>query len=652
MTSKISFSRLRMEDLKHRLSMIIISVFLFFMNDVLYYLTLQSNLRSEDHRIVEEFVRVFASGAYWQVYLITSLAALLGINAFHFLHNRSRVDFQLSLPISRKKQFWMIVSNGFFIFFLPFLVSILVQTLITTALGAMCSGYFTWVLKGLISGLLSFLIIYFLMVVCMLLTGQIYVAIMAFLVFNSYTFVVVRLVLETLSSSFFQSYRVMADGLDALLHHLSPFMLCITLVEDYSVAGVVFTVLWILVLILASFWLFQIRPAESAGIAMAFSRGKLLIKTMITVPMGIVVGLFLSSVAGLENGILLYLGSILGGVIFHGIIECIYQNDIRALWSHRKHLLGNLILIVAVILVFDVDLIGYDSYCPKADQLDGIKVEDSGASFTEYFEAQEERTIQLSSENCEKIIEKLQEIIAKNKNGNDAIQADDIFYHVNVEYYKKNGKKVKRSYEMNTEDHDSLLNLLYDTDEYRHNIYRIYSADAEKIIDIQIHHPEMVGSPVLSEAEQKELLSIFKKEWDQMTYETMKKEYPIATIEIAYSLSGSGIQDAVENYSIYPEFTKTIAFMKDHDCKMGASAANLKLVDLQVIKYNDAGENNEAHINDQDKIDSVKDKLYYQELRGNTYSMGNFTADIYARDIHNQEYLLYADQETMDLLLK
>ncbi|MDO4976476.1 MAG: DUF6449 domain-containing protein [Eubacteriales bacterium] len=651
MTSKISFSRLRIEDLKHRLSMIIISFFLFFMSDILYYLTLQSYIHSEDYRIVEEFVRVFASGSYWQVYIIISLAALLGINAFHFLHNRSRVDFQMSLPISRRKHFWMIASNGFLIFFLPFLLSILVQTLITTALGVMRAGYFTWIVKGFVSGLLTFFLIYFLMAVCMLLTGQIYVALMAFLVFQSYTFVVIRLVLETLSTSFFQTYRVMADGMDTIFKMLSPFMVCVTMVENYSITCLVAAILWIFVLILASYWLFQIRPAESAGVAMAFSRGKLLIKTMITVPMGIVVGLFLSSVAGLENGILLYLGSILGGVIFHGIIECIYQNDIRALWSHRKHLLANLILIVAVILVFDVDLIGYDSYCPKAEQLEGIKIEQSGASFTEYFEAQEERNIQLSNENCEKIIDKLQEIIEKNKN-NNVLQADDNIYYVNVDYYKENGKKIKRTYKIHEEDHDSLLDLLYDTEEYRHNIYRIYSTDAEKIIDIKVCHPEMVGFPALSDAEQKELLSILKEEWDQMTYEKMKKEYPIATIEISYSLSGSGIQDAVENYSVYPEFTKTIAFMKAHDCKMGASAANLKLINLQVVKYNDTGENNEVLITDQDKINAVKDKLYYQELRGNSYSLRKVVGDIYARDNRNQEYLLYADQETMDFLLK
>ena len=99
--------------------------------------------------------------------------------------------------------------------------------------------------------------------------------------------------------------------------------------------------------------------SEKADTAMAFKITEPVVRFMIAVPVGILVGMLFFSIQydyGFTTSVLwLVFGGLLGGFLCHGIIEAFYKGDIKKCLSHKVQMLVTMVLaaVIPVLFVFE-----------------------------------------------------------------------------------------------------------------------------------------------------------------------------------------------------------------------------------------------------------------------------------------------------------
>ena len=670
MTSKISSIKVRTEDMKHRLAMILISVFLFFMKDLFLFISVQNvtadkSLTQERIRVeVMNVIRGFTTGNSAHMMYLVPFAMLLAIQGFHFLHSRSRVDLMHSLPVSRGRIFRTILGNDLVIFLVPYLLSLLVETLYVQYLGFMGKDYMRWLAMGMVFSILIFLMHYLLMVFCMIITGQSFVSFLAFGVFELYAPLFVTFNLQAYAEKFFRTFCSLPSVLSLILNCLSPGTLGFQMATGRTMfwtnvePGVYFpyvvAVLWIILLLTVSYLAYVRYPSERAGSAMVFRRGRKLIKLLIVVPLAMFTGLLFHEISMGRSYVWLYFGVVFGVLLFHGIVECIYRFDIRGLWSGKVDLVFIMVAAVLCVLCFDVDIIKYDQRVPDATQVSSVKVTDynynghnSGVSKG------------IPAEHAGKLLDILNQIAGEVDTTSDQDQ------YIRVSYYYGSGREAEREYNVREETYQALQHELYSIKDYKEAIYSIYSLEAGQIKEITNTHPLASTTLNLNEDQKNELLSLLREETDALSYEEITTRQPVTTLTISFRRKESntetypeGYSEVDEDYPIFPSYTKTIAFLQGQEAVVGATPADSAVSQIVLSHFvgeaADGGYEYENYtIKDQAFIDSVKGKLYFTDLSAQNTHNRNFTENSYVTvKIGSVDYTCDADSQTLAEIYK
>ena len=107
------------------------------------------------------------------------------------------------------------------------------------------------------------------------------------------------------------------------------------------------------------------------------------IRDRITIPSGLGIGLIFYMIPEDSSKTAWWIfGMILGTILVHGILEVIYEMDFRRFFRRKVQLmiLGGVVAICA--LTMKMDLLGYDSYFPAYDNLQGVVISVSNLSYT------------------------------------------------------------------------------------------------------------------------------------------------------------------------------------------------------------------------------------------------------------------------------
>lgn len=576
MTSKISFSKLCREHLRHHSAVIIMTIFYFLIQILTFVLEIQNTLNNPDlqRNHLQTCINDQTEPGFALALFAMLIAAVLAFDAFRYLHSKKQTDLYGSLPITRSTMFRIISLNSFLIFFVPLVISLVIETVITAAIGY-CSGT---VIQNMLLVLLcmtaAFLISWVTAALAMVMTGHSLVALLGFGVFGCYAPVVLRYLIPSYAGTFFATY---ADNSGFhILTYFSPFSLISGLTVDYNtwkfsehdsylwatIAGIVIVGILVYILYLK-------RPAEAAGRAMAFQKANPVIRFLLVIPLALYSGIYLNQLSLRNSTLWLFIGIILGTFIFHGIVECIYQFDIRALISHKKQLAASMILCFLFTAVFITDAFGYDSYIPKEKDLLSLEISmNSLMADNEYWGKEPDG---ISGENLEKALSLIQSIIDKNEErggsadyANSADYADSSNYDsVTVTYTLKNGGTRERAYSIDTQDEKALLDNLFATEDFKDDIYSLYTADRSKIRKIEWDDCIDYETIKLTEKEQDEFLDTYLAELTTLTYSEMRTISPVSELTIMHK-SASNTENTVDTYYIYPSFTKTIALLKKH----------------------------------------------------------------------------------------
>lgn len=404
MMSRNSCSKGLVRDcMRRNLWAIVLSTVGFFMAQLLPVLmTAQHSLSSHKQDLVN--MSAADAAASWEGYVesvgqmlggqnpfvklaVIVLAITCGVSMFAYLHNRRKVDFYHSLPISRSRLFAVNYATGALCALVPYLV-----LHVLSIVGACAMGFGEAVNASLIGVIVSNVIFFFLLyamaavttivcgntIIALLLGLWVYfgptlatalwqglkgmffqtyatdVSMTSLLFSNKFAPLIEYFGVNgtKMSSSAVENYVVNYAGLQATN---TAAQSAVGLLIGYAVAAIVITAL--------ALFLFRIRKSERAGTALAFNPIKLPIKIIICAVMGVAFAEIFKMLV-YESKLWFWVGLVLGTVIFHCVVEIIYAFDFRAIVRKPVQLVVILAVLCAGLLTMQFDVFGYDTWLP------------------------------------------------------------------------------------------------------------------------------------------------------------------------------------------------------------------------------------------------------------------------------------------------
>lgn len=672
MTSKISLTNLRRENIKHRLGMILVTYFFFFLSVLAFLIQVQNTCSREDLR-PEQISADITQLSYPEMgmgMLAMGAAVLLAISSFRYLHSKTEVDFYHSLPVRRREILYLLMTNDLVIFAAPLLFVLMFRCIVAAAAGYFAGAFLIHSLWSLICYTAVFAVVYLTMSMAMLMTGNTFIGLLGFCVFAGYSPVMLCYLQPSLANTFFKTY---CGGMahSALFDYFSPISLSNKLfgladvwewrehIVHLAVIGV-----WVAVLLVINYVLFEKRPSEMAGKAMAFPVWNPVIRFLLVVPAAVYVGLALYSVSFTSFKLWIIVGVVIGGFFAHGVIECIYRFDVRGLWSNKRQMLISIAAAFIIVGFFWADVSGYDSYIPAEKELASIGLENSSDN---YFWGKERAGV--SGDVMKGELAVLDKVVSENDENTDIYSdgsADETrgYESYVVRYKLKNGNEVRRQYIFSPELKDELMEQVYGTIEYKKDVYSLYTADWSLVTDIQLVYPGSSETLVLTKEQRTELFRCYLEDHAALDYKTAKTMLPFGQLTIMHKYAEDAAKNPyadiedTDSYHLYPSFKKTIKYLQEElKIDLKTSMKDIKITALEVSRYPEGSDEQEKfEIYDEEFIESIKDRLCYgDEMWTNGMEAMDASVDLTATvltDTGEESHIVYTDFETMEKIKK
>ncbi len=681
MTSRISYSKLGKEDRKRSLGITLVTVFFFLIKEILFVMGIQNAISdqiSESYQNLLSTIIRLAQPGMSATTAVIGLAMLSAASHFYYLHSRKKEDFYESLPIKRGTFFFMQVKNSIRIFVIPLIVALLFECIVATVTGFFTAGFFQAVLTSFFSYLLIFASSWLTMALAMIMTGHIIVGLLGFGVFATYFPLVIKNIFPYFAEIFFKTYtsgsgQSLLDQLD----YLSPVALGFKVTEnvnwnwEHRIKYMMAVVCWIVILSLICCILYKKRPSEAAGRAMAFPKANSAIRILLVIPSALYGGFALYTMALDSYMLWMIVGILLGAVLIHGLIECIYQFDVRAFFSCKKQLGITIVAAFLILGIFWGDWFGYDRYFPKESQIQSIRIVPSSMDSGDFWGRQKGG---LEGEEMKAALSIIKESAVAGKKSEKresqsyrsygifkvpvpASTSESYGKNIHVTYELTGGKQISRSYELSEKFLKKLYSKVYTSKDFKKNLYSLYSVNYADITGTIWSNGIESQTLNLSQEEKKSFFDTYLSELNALTYEEASTVAPVGILTLNHKESVQ-TESTFENYFIYPSFKETLSFLQKKGIKTGETIQDLNITRLEVQWYNEKkGEYDSYQVKDKTQINQVKDKLICQDMRNvPVYESVNSEADvtvIYQNESGSTgEAMCFLDQETVEQLKK
>lgn len=565
--------------------------------------------------------------------MTAGIALISAIQGFSFLYSKKKMDFYMGMPVKRKKRFFVVWLNGILLYVLPYLLGLGISLQIAALNGAVDKTVLQSAVVGFGANLCAYLGIYHMVMVSVMLTGNVIITLLGVLVFGVYEFVV-RILISGYQEVFFRYFS--SYGIDTS-PVLSPFTMYMKLGDSFNYTNTV-SVKYVLCLLgfalvmgLLSYVCYLKRPAEAAGRAMTFSVTRPVIKILLTVPAALLAGGVTFDAVDFDpqrsmqgiGWVIFFMA--LAVVLGSGLIQVIYEFDIRGAVHKKYHILISGGITAMIFFIYQFDLFGYDSYIPKQDQIESIAFvpEDYELGYSTHFDEATGRYVStgeyadryMELKNIEEIRElaaismkeygKLNAAIQKISVPEDD-QEEQWWSYTTLIYRLKNGRKVSRTLWVNVEDErtQELLDSIIGSKEFKEGFWmcasdRINGLLEESRYEVRTVYGNQIYSEGLTLEETREFLEIYRKDLEKANFTDIRTCVPagMLTITLSEAIKGSDYLNAYgkiakstrswEIYqNIYPFCKESIAYLKDHGCYMEGQLKLEDVAKIQVVNRN------------------------------------------------------------------
>ena len=604
MTSKNLFFNLMKEDLRRRLwAVILASIVFFFILPIATVMLLQHYLapnrialissKTEWLETVSEIVGNYLgnSGNFLLIAAAVVGAIICGISGYAFLHSKKQVDFYHSLPVKRETIFFVHFIDGILIYLIPYSIAMLLSWLICLLFGVVSGEMLLMSLGGLLFYLIIFLSFYLFTILATLLTGKLIITLFGVAVLFLYV-PVIRLLLFAYKNEFLETIynNTSASEIGSqIANWLSPISQSIWLSGQYEGDGINFVVallgfaVFAALMLTVCVFLYKKRKSEKAGTAMAFTVSEPIIRILIAIPVGLGFGIILLMIqyqsSGLGACLWLCFGAAIGAFLAHGIIESLYQFDVKKCLSHKLQLLGTIVVTAAIAMSFFYDWFHFDSYLPKKEEIRTMAINcyqltdrqdyyDNG-SYEGGMEYTMEHMALESFDAAYEIAKLCSAHVAKTK-GNSGFSWPENSYLTNIviKYELRNGRSVYREYSYNAYEIMDLLAELYRQEEYKKQTYQVLKLEelGAVVTGIECTKAMKEVNLTLDQAEREQLLALYQKEMMALEFSELVTTPPVGTISFMTEVRSGKNSGKVYRYQmyLYPSMRGTLDFLSRH----------------------------------------------------------------------------------------
>nr|WP_297282518.1 hypothetical protein [uncultured Agathobaculum sp.] len=484
------------------------------------------------------------------------MAIVCGVAMFAYLHARQKVDFYHSLPISRTQLFVNNYLTGVIFAVSTYVVMLAIALACTFAMGFGAAVDWSAIGGAVLSHLIVFLLLYALTVLTTVVCGNTVIALLL-LAWVMLSPMLVYMLYSGLCNKFYQTYTMQSVNMKAVFH-LSPLVQFFSLdglhyerveyVEQTSALGLLLVYLVVAVAVtVLSWYLFRIRKSERAGVALAFMPAKLPIKVYMCLVMGVAFGLVFNMIAG---DFWLWVGLVLGTVLFHWIVEMIYAFDFHAIFAKPVHLAAILVVLFAGTLCMKFDVTGYDTWLPDRNSIQAVSISGS---------AEEKLT---GADNIDAVYQ-LAEMGTQVNQG--ALYEEGNYRGLTLRFWLS-GRTAMRYYLLpDNEEVNALCNQVYFSEEYKRVALPLFQVDldqqnAENRYSLDIYTNESgygVASTLNDWNSIRQILAALQEE----TLARTENDLPVLRLEI-YHVDINGVKEWKGDAYVTAEDQETLALIE------------------------------------------------------------------------------------------
>lgn len=514
--------------------------------------------------------------------LITILAIVCALQGFAYLFRRQKMDMYMSVPVSKRRRFFVIYLNGILLYAIPYLACLLISFIIGAVNGILTLEIVKITLYTFLGYLVYYLAVYNLMIVAVMLTGNLLVSLCAVSVFIFYESAIKALI-GGLCSMFYKTFSYYSVDLTVFSSPVIQMFDGVSSIGRYGSAisvpyliektGMTFAKILVLAIIfgILGYVLCAIRPAESCNKAIAFRKTRPVIKICLMVPISIVAGVLFHSITN-GNMAMTIFGFIIGIVLSHSIMEIIFDFDLKAAIRHLKSAAVGAALVFGFFAMFYFDMTGYDRWVPNPEKVESIAlsvpalnqstgydvVTGSWMGSEDYTLEQMELTDTVGI--CTMMEEVLDEEIGEN--------GEEKLLWVSVKYRMKNGEDKYRQVRIPYEKYMDELNAIVADEEFKEKSYQIF--DEEFLQNMKLSEVFLSNGVWSEEVDEEEIAQVFEaytEDFKSYTFSMAANEMPIGTIWIEFerkNKTSSYGGDASFEMPVYASFENTRAYAEQY----------------------------------------------------------------------------------------
>ena len=533
MTSKRCFSRIMLEDFRHKIWMLALSILGNMLAlPVAYLMRINSHSFSESVYYtylswmsnIVEFFSELAVGLGGVVAIVG--AVIVGLAGFRYLFHKNMVDTWHSLPVKRTTLFIISWLNGFLIWFIPFIVGFLGTlgmavfrmgrlkneiaslTVITqeqmTALNAMASvsGLILAALKTILVLVIVFILVYNVVLLAVMFSGNVLNTIVLSGVFGVGIVIIYGMV-QLFSNAYMDTY--IAPGPEELQHviYASPMVSAVyLLIQRVSNAGNM-GMIWPVVINavigigmgVAAGLVYRVRPSELSEQGVRARVVKWISQCMVSVAAALS-GWFIFTVIARDfmgnntETVWGVFGAILLGILGYGALNVIFHMDFKAFLKGKLMMVGCVVAGLFISFSFNGDWFGYDTYLPKKENIVEMGIFMPNVSTYNYYSEYYSKDHPLQNvhiKDADKVYAFLEVATERER---DVKNGEEVTIEIMPDYFEeglwtdsaivkvtlKNGKEYYRRYGVRSDNYDAALALVT-TPEYIAANYLIPEAE-------------------------------------------------------------------------------------------------------------------------------------------------------------------------------
>ena len=602
MTSRVSFYKVMIQDLRHRLWMIALSCLGSFMAMPVFYLLISKDWYDYIERwtlekepwVVHEYKIDLLTEFYVQSLPITCGiilgvgALLVGIFSFRHVFSKKMVDQYHSIPIKRRDLFFANYLNGFLIWFVPMVIGGVSCAVLSGFFVGNFVDWMVYVIKPLgltmVNLIIAFLLIYNVAIVAVMMSGNILNTLVNGSIIN-FVLILLYCMVEGFCSIYFETYYSFFEQNVLNIFWTSPicsavFQLYMYAMNEMLVFPVVMNIVMIIATFVVGFWLYLRRPSELAEQGMKIKAAQLVFKGVTTV------------LAGMAGWGIFYLltnsfawqifGTVLAGVLCYGILDIIFYMDFKAFFAHKLQLCGSVIVSILVGCLFFFDWIGYDKYMPEKDDIAEVGIYVQGIGITNTTNAYDEvltienRINRMSYKDKEVIYNLLEEVTGRETQY--PINGSSSMLYMRVK--EDNGKTYYRKYRLWKSDKELIVPVLRDESYIRANVLIPQVLIDNVTVDGDYGKVELEGFNSYWNTDNVEFLKELLKAYNEDLLENPDL-FIFQDDEILFSLDYRG---GAEYVYLRPDFYESMEQVKDVLIQYGYDDIIAETVELEEIQ--------------------------------------------------------------------